>query len=180
MRAGMRFFTAMLRMSLRNRQGLFWTLFFPVMFMLATGLIGGTAPTLDVAVVAGAPDPACASLVETLREVPGVAVATFDDSGQAEAKLVAGDLDAVIVLPPGFGAAVEAAARGGEPVVVEVMYRKNDPMVAGPSPGSSPVRFGSSASPSPGRTYPYARSSPPSVRSRRPTSSSSYPDWSGS
>lgn len=130
MRAGMRFFTAMLRMSLRNRQGLFWTLFFPVMFMLATGLIGRTAPTLDVAVVAGAPDPLGASLVETLREVPGVSVATFDAGGQAEAGLAAGDLDAAIVLPPGFGAAVEAAARGGEPVVVEVMYRKNDPMVA--------------------------------------------------
>ncbi|HEY8424489.1 MAG TPA: ABC transporter permease [Limnochordales bacterium] len=38
MRAGVRLFAAVLRMSLRNRQGLFWTLFFPVLFMLAASL----------------------------------------------------------------------------------------------------------------------------------------------
>lgn len=38
MRAGAHFFVAVLRMSLRNRQGLFWILFFPVLFMLAASL----------------------------------------------------------------------------------------------------------------------------------------------
>ena len=51
MMAGTRFFTAVLRMSLRNRQGLFWTLFFPVLFMLAASLfsVGSASAAEDSA-----------------------------------------------------------------------------------------------------------------------------------
>jgi ABC-2 type transport system permease protein len=90
---------AMLRIYVRDRQSMFFALFFPLFFMLALGY--GTdrdiAP-LDVGVVVGAPPAEDDALLDALRGQKLLDVA-IESEEAARRGLVEGDLDLVLLLP---------------------------------------------------------------------------------
>ncbi|HSW42215.1 MAG TPA: ABC transporter permease, partial [Patescibacteria group bacterium] len=99
---------ANIRSFLRDRDGLFWTMAFPVVFMLLFGAIFSGGPTkFEVAWV----DLDESSASTALAADPGIAavfdLATFATEEEAVSVMRAGDVRAVIVVPAGFGAAVQ-------------------------------------------------------------------------
>lgn len=119
----MRTFTSLtaanLRSFLRDRAALFWTIAFPVTFMLLFGAIfsGGDSRyrvgwvDLDrtPASAALAADPSIAAVFDPV---------TFASEDEGVAAMKQGDVQAVLVLPVGFGAAVAGAGSGTLPVVL--------------------------------------------------------------
>jgi ABC-2 type transport system permease protein len=108
---------ANIRSFVRDRSALFWTLAFPIIFILLFGSIfsGGGNTTYPVGWVDLDGTPASAQLRSAFAQVP---LLDLKDGGQ-DASLDAmrkGNLRGVIVIPKGFGAAVAAgagAASGG-------------------------------------------------------------------
>ena len=101
-----------LMMMARNRQGLFWALFFPLLLVVVFGLIdfNGVVPA-PVAVVDLSDGPRAQVFREQLADVEFLDVEEFVRTDMAEA-LREGDLGYLIVIPPGFD---ETAAAVGEP-----------------------------------------------------------------
>jgi ABC-2 type transport system permease protein len=109
MRAFRQLFLANLREFMRDRMALFWTIAFPVLFIVIFGTIFGQDSNFsaDVGLVVEDQGPAAERQVATLREVEPL---KLSEGGREErlAVLRAGDLDAVIVIPAGTSAAFEA------------------------------------------------------------------------
>jgi ABC-2 type transport system permease protein len=105
---------ANVRSFLRDRAALFWTLAFPIVFILLFGTIfsGGGDNQLKVAWVDHDGTPASAGLRATFA---GVDLLELKDQplDEALATMKEGDLDAVLVVPDGYGEVVAAA--GGAP-----------------------------------------------------------------
>ena len=101
-----------LMMMARNRQGLFWALFFPLLLVVVFGLIdfNGVVPA-PVAVVDLSDGSRAQLFREQLADVEFLDVEEFVRTDMAEA-LREGDLGYLIVIPPGFD---ETAAAVGEP-----------------------------------------------------------------
>jgi ABC-2 type transport system permease protein len=90
---------ALLRIYVRDRQSMFFALFFPLFFMLALGY--GTdrdVQPLDVGVVVGAPPVENDALMDALRDQKLLDIAVQTE-GAARRGLVDGDLDLVLLLP---------------------------------------------------------------------------------
>ena len=101
-----------LMMMARNRQGLFWALFFPLLLVVVFGLIdfNGVVPA-PVAVVDLSDGSRAQVFRERLADVEFLEVEDFVRTDMAEA-LREGDLGYLIVIPPRFD---ETAAAVGEP-----------------------------------------------------------------
>ncbi|HEX5451397.1 MAG TPA: ABC transporter permease [Candidatus Limnocylindrales bacterium] len=116
---------ANIRSFVRDRAALFWTIFFPVLFIVLFGTLfaGGGTPDFKVGWVDQDATPASAQLHTSFAEV---SVLTLVDRGaDLDAALDAmrsGDLDAVLVVPKGAGAAVTAAGAGGSPGATLTLY----------------------------------------------------------
>lgn len=113
---------ANMRSYLRDRAALFWTLAFPLIFIVMFGFIfqSGTGGGLELGWVDEDGSPQAAALHDAF-----VAAGRIDLSETGEddalARMRDGEFDAVIVVPAGYGAAVEAAgAGGGAPASVAV------------------------------------------------------------
>jgi ABC-2 type transport system permease protein len=112
---------ANLKSFVRDRAALFWTLAFPVLFVILFGTIfsGGGTAHYDVAWVDQDGTPAAADLrtsfanggVLTLHDGP------LDDEKDAMGK---GTVAGIIVVPAGYGAAVDAATSGSAPAPVSL------------------------------------------------------------
>ncbi|MFD2610994.1 ABC transporter permease [Paenibacillus gansuensis] len=97
---------AQLRIFIRNRQVLFWSLFFPVFFMIVLGsfLGGGSGASFNGAVLDSDRSEASEALVSSLRQSPLVnELEDMDDQEQALEMLKQGDLQTVIMIPKGYG-----------------------------------------------------------------------------
>lgn len=110
---------ANVRSFLRDRDGLFWTIAFPVVFMLLFGAIFSGGPTkFAVAWV----DLDGSSASRALAADPGIEavfdLATFATEDEAVSVMRAGDVRAVIVVPAGFGAAVQRPNGVASPLAV--------------------------------------------------------------
>jgi ABC-2 type transport system permease protein len=114
---------ANVRSLVRDRAALFWTIFFPIMFVFLFGAIfGGSSDTrITVGYVDQDATPASAGLRQAFA---GVALfklqdGTLDDS---KAAMQRGDVSAVIVIPKGLGDALGQARTGGQatPVAIQV------------------------------------------------------------
>ena len=94
---------AAIKMYFRNPQALFWTLFFPLVFMLIFGLLDfGSFSEVELGIVDEAGNEASAAFIEVLdgSEI----IDLFRGSRQEELDLLKeGDRHLVVVLPPGFG-----------------------------------------------------------------------------
>jgi ABC-2 type transport system permease protein len=104
---------ANIRSYTRDRAALFWTLAFPLIFIFMFGLIfqGGTTPGLTLGWADEDGTPAAASLRETFDSLKGVEVVAADRDASL-ASMQDGKVDAVIVVPAGYGAAVAPGGAG--------------------------------------------------------------------
>jgi ABC-2 type transport system permease protein len=104
-----------LRLLLRNRGALFFTLAWPVLMALAFGTIfggmGGSRGRIPVAVVDEDGTPAAAQMVTRLRSADGLEV-TSATRGEAERLVRAGRRTAAVVIPRGYGEASDRLFHG--------------------------------------------------------------------
>ncbi|MFL5687201.1 MAG: ABC transporter permease [Chloroflexota bacterium] len=113
---------ANIRSYTRDRAALFWTLAFPLIFIFMFGFIfqGGSQSRLKLGWADQDTSPAATQLREAFTAQAGTDVvdASKDD---ALAKMRQGDVDAVIVVPAGYGEGVTAGAAGsGGPTSIVV------------------------------------------------------------
>ena len=114
--------TANLKSFTRDRAAMFWTLAFPLVFILLFGAIfsGGEVSKFTVAWV----DMDGSSASKALAENPALAnvftLNTYTTVDDAKAAMEHGDVRAVLVIPKGFGAAIAPGAAGGAPLPLTV------------------------------------------------------------
>jgi ABC-2 type transport system permease protein len=124
--------TANLRSFVRDRAALFWTLAFPVVFVILFGTIfSGGSSDYTLAWV----DQDGSAPVAELREAftANAPVELLNSTlEEARAKMLAGDLDGIIVIPKGLADAV-AAGQGGQPGAPVAITVITDPSRSGTS-----------------------------------------------
>src|SRR6185369_1633007 len=91
-----------IKMFVRNRQALFFTLFTPLIIMTIFGVIGfDKPPTFDVGLVATSPTPQTQQFLDQLKSFPTLKI--HQDTKDAELKaLNDGDRAAVLEVPNDF------------------------------------------------------------------------------
>jgi ABC-2 type transport system permease protein len=121
MRALLTLTAANIRSYTRDRAALFWTLAFPLIFILMFGLIfqGGGTAGLNLGWADEDGTPAAASLRETFDSLKGVEI-TQADRVASLASMKDGKVDAVIVVPAGYGAAVGSGGGATGPTSIVV------------------------------------------------------------
>jgi ABC-2 type transport system permease protein len=122
MRALLSLTAANIRSYTRDRAALFWTLAFPLIFILMFGFIfqGGTTPGLTLGWADEDGTPAATSLREAFDSLKGVeVVAAGRDASLASMR--DGKVDAVIVVPAGYGAAVGTGSGGGAAAPTDII-----------------------------------------------------------
>ena len=119
MRALMSLTAANIRSYTRDRAALFWTLAFPLIFIFMFGLIfqGGGSSGLNLGWADEDGTPAAGSLREAFDSLTGVQI-TPSDRAASLASMKDGKVDAVIVVPAGYGAAVGGGGATGPTSIV--------------------------------------------------------------
>ena len=88
-----------IKMFLRNKQALFFTLFIPIVIMTIFGLIGfDTVPKIKVGIVAAAPQQSTTAFIEQLKNISAFTVTVGSESDEGAA-LKKGDRAVVLMLP---------------------------------------------------------------------------------
>ena len=109
---------ANLKMTVRNRQALFWALAFPLLFVGFFALVGNFAgeSAERAAVIDNAQDGVSASLIETLARLDGLELdaSPRSDESAARAEIADGELDYLLIIPAGIG----SADGGGSEVII--------------------------------------------------------------
>src|SRR5829696_2878597 len=104
---------ANLRSFTRDRAALFWTFFFPVIFVILFGTIfAGGSSDYSLGWVDEDGTPPAALLREAFVANAPVEIAdgTLEESRE---RMSSGDLDGILVIPKGLAEAIEAAQDGG-------------------------------------------------------------------
>jgi ABC-2 type transport system permease protein len=132
MRALLALTLANIKSYVRDRAALFWTLAFPLVFIVMFGLIfqsGGSRLTL--AVSSQDPSPAAESFIASLDDQAGVEVKRMDED-EARRLMTRGDVDGVVIIPAGYGEALAAASAGtGAPADLRIVTDASRPQLAG-------------------------------------------------
>jgi ABC-2 type transport system permease protein len=122
---------ANIKSYMRDRAAVFWTLAFPLVFIVMFGLIfqgGGSNLT-----IAWVDDDGSPQAVELRADFAAQAGVTLVDTSQSEgiSQMQVGKVDSVIVVPAGYGASVEANSQGtpGAPAQVPVYTDPSRPNV---------------------------------------------------
>jgi ABC-2 type transport system permease protein len=91
-----------LKIFSKDRQAIFFTLFFPITFMVIFGfLVSGEEDPLEIGVVDNAGNETSAQFIETLSSNPLFNV-TEGDEEELKAKIIDGDMALALVLPASF------------------------------------------------------------------------------
>lgn len=119
---------ANIKSYVRDRAALFWTLAFPLIFIFMFGFIfqGGGAEALTIAWVDQEGTRASIQIRDDFTASGTVELVETDEAA-ALARMRQGEVDAVIVVPAGYGAAVEAAASGSGGVAPATVTVYTDP-----------------------------------------------------
>ena len=134
MRALLVLTVANFRSFVRDRAALFWTFAFPLVFILLFGSIfsGGGGGTVTLGWVDEDGSPRSETVRAALEALEDVEI----EAGPREAileRMRDGEMTAVLVVPAGFGAAVESVAAGpGPPAVIEVFTDASQQNQQGP------------------------------------------------
>jgi ABC-2 type transport system permease protein len=96
---------ASLKMYLRNRQAIFWALFFPMLIMLIFGLFNfDKFSPPDVGLVNNANNDAATAFIDAVSsDADPLLVLDTGNEADLREKLRTGDIDALLILPEGFG-----------------------------------------------------------------------------
>jgi len=112
----------LLRAYARDRTALFFGFFFPLLFMVLFGVLNfGGSVRVNLGMVDEAKTDQSASFIATLAKIDTLKM-TSGDRGAQLAKLSAGDLDLVLVIPSGFRI---APATPGSSVPTLTLYRNS-------------------------------------------------------
>lgn len=113
-------FSANVKLIYRNRQALFWSLAFPLLFLVILGLSfggnGGSAAAIGV--VDHAQDEVSKLLLDELDSLESVEVILREDEAAAREEVRNNDLYMLLVIPPGLAASVAS----GRPVSFTLVY----------------------------------------------------------
>lgn len=113
-------FSANVKLIYRNRQALFWSLAFPLLFLVILGLSfggnGGSAAAIGV--VDHAQDEVSKLLLDELDSLESVEVILREDESAAREEVSNNDLYMLLVIPPGLAASVAS----GRPVSFTLVY----------------------------------------------------------
>ncbi len=91
---------SLMRQTLRNRQGLFWTLFFPVVLMVVFSFLGNSQSRVNLAVVA--PSGRATAVVKAFKQSPLFHVTEMNRSSALQ-EVQRGHLDAALIVPSAHG-----------------------------------------------------------------------------
>jgi ABC-2 type transport system permease protein len=111
---------ANLKSFVRDRAALFWTLAFPIVFVILFGTIfAGGGAEYELAWVDQDGSPAAAALREAFMANAPVELTdgTFEES---KARMLSGDVDGILIIPRGLAAVIDAAQAGQHPDPLEV------------------------------------------------------------
>ena len=120
---------ANLKMMARNRQAIFWALFFPLLLVVVFGLFDFTGVgAADVAVIDQSGGPRAELLRARLEEIEFLELEYQElDPGEARDKVADGDLGYLIVIPEMFDdPAAQAQVRSPAPVILVYSTRNPD------------------------------------------------------
>ncbi len=120
---------ANLKMMARNRQAIFWALFFPLLLVVVFGLFDfNGVGAADVAVIDQSGGPRAELLRERLEGIEFLELEFQElDPGEARDKVADGDLGYLIVIPEMFDdPAAQAQARSPAPVILVYSTRNPD------------------------------------------------------
>lgn len=108
---------AQLRLFVRNRQVIFWSLIFPIFMIVILGLFLGKGPgiTLSGIIIDEDSTTASASLIEALGVQKVIVFTSEADREQALIDLQNGERQLVVIIPEGYGRQLEQAAAGDNP-----------------------------------------------------------------
>jgi len=127
-----------LRRVLRDRISLFFMVVFPFAIILTIGAVFGASFTPVVGVVSEGSGPLGADLLSRLGHADGIRVRTFDDRDGLTTAVERGQVEAGLVIPPGYDRQIRAgdtvqlpyiqrpagAGQGGQLVVTAVVDRQ--------------------------------------------------------
>jgi len=123
---------ANIRSYTRDRAAVFWTLAFPLVFIVLFGLIfqGSGSARLTLGFVETDTSPAAEQLKAGFAALDGV---TLVDTTREDAieQMKVGKVDGIIVVPAGYGASLAAAGGGAPAVQLEVYTDPSRPQLAG-------------------------------------------------
>ena len=119
---------ANLKMMARNRQAIFWALFFPLLLVVVFGLFDfNGVGAADVAVIDQSGGQRAELLRERLEEIEFLELEYQDtDPGDARTRVADGDLGYLIVIPENFDDPAAQAQAGG-PSPVTLVYSTRNP-----------------------------------------------------
>ena len=100
------------KMTLRNRQALFWALAFPLAFVVFFALIGSFGGDSDITILAidEADGDISRRLLSELNAMDGFSVSPRADAAAARAEIESGDAAYLLTIPRGFGAGGASAS----------------------------------------------------------------------
>jgi ABC-2 type transport system permease protein len=123
-----------LKETYRDPLGMGFLLGFPLVFMLLFGAIfgGDTVSSFPVGVVDEDNTPLSQAFVsEALTKVSVLKVISYDDADTARKDLKFGELDAYVVIPPGFGQQVSQNWQGEKTdITLEMTYDESELMIS--------------------------------------------------
>ncbi len=112
------FTIANLKMIARDRQTLFWALAFPLLLMLTMGLMMRvTTPIPRVGVIDKARDSLSFQLLTDLKLIETIDVVERSDEASARLEVTQGDIEFLLIIPPGLAGAAAGGTIGRFPVV---------------------------------------------------------------
>jgi len=123
---------ANIRSYLRDRAALFWTLAFPLIFIFMFGFIfqgGGSGASLTIAWADADASAESGQLQAAFDELETVELETTTED-DALTRMRAGEVDAVIIVPAGYGQAIQAGGSTG-PAVIQVYTDPSRQALAG-------------------------------------------------
>ena len=115
-----------LKRLLRDRSSGFFVFIFPLALILLIGLQFGGSFDPQVGVLVGEPGPIAGAFVDRLSAEPGIEIRNFEDEESLRAAVERGSVEAAVVVPAGFDAAISE----GRPIDVGFVAR---PSGVGPS-----------------------------------------------
>ncbi|WP_442601680.1 ABC transporter permease [Paenibacillus sp. KN14-4R] len=113
MKAYVQLTIAQLRLFVRNKQALFFTLLFPVFFMVIFGaLLGnGGGKTVETAIIDSDHTVTSKELVSSFEKTGVLSLTTYENKEQATKDLKNGDMQLIVIIPQGYGTVVDALAK---------------------------------------------------------------------
>jgi ABC-2 type transport system permease protein len=121
---------ANIRSYVRDRAALFWTLAFPLVFIVLFGLIfQGSGTSLTLAFVDQDGSAAATQLYEGYSKVPGVTMVKTDETDAVD-QMKTGKVDGIVEVPVGYEASLAFAATSGVPTSLIILTDPSRPQLS--------------------------------------------------